>query len=554
MEIDIRRGESDVETALCPRAAVAWDAALTVGLALLALIVFAPAMRNGFVGYDDEIYLTANSRVQAGLTWGNVRWAFTTFHGSNWHPLTWLSHMGGWSLFGSAAFGHHLINVLLHAFNAALVFLALRALTRDRWPSAFAAAVFATHPLHVESVAWAAERKDVLSAFFVLWTLLAYARFVRTKRRLAYGGVVFSYAFALLAKPMAVTLPFVLLLMDYWPLGRRSEMERTPISRLFGEKAPLFVAALASCIVTLIAQAHGHAIARLDEIPLGARVANAVVSYWKYIGKTFWPMDLAVMYPHPSHAIGWIEGGAAGLALLLVTVIAAKAGRKRGYLIVGWLWFAGMLVPVIGIVQVGSQSMADRYMYLPLTGLTIMAAWGLRDGFGRWKQTPAVFAYAAAAALVALSAVTQANLRHWRDGRTLFSHAAAVTRDNAIAHYNLGTLELREGHVAAAERHLLEAVRINPGYADAHANLGALRLGRGDYAGARAHLEQALRCEPRDAVVLTNLAIVCLQTGLPTEAARHIEQALTVDPGYPAAVTLGKSLGLVVPPRIGAAK
>jgi hypothetical protein len=380
-------------------------------LAILTFIAYAPVLDAGFTNYDDDVYVTANYHVQHGLDGTSLRWAFTTTRAANWHPLTWISHTLDWSAFGDRPRGHHATSLLLHVANVAILFLLLGAMTRAWWPSALAAALFAVHPLHVESVAWIAERKDVLATFFGLLAIAGYARYAKAPSMSRMTVVVLLCAIGLLAKPMLVTLPFVLLLLDTWPLERRTSWRLRII-----EKLPLFALASASAFVTVWAQRQGGAVASLDRFPIELRLGNAAWSVVAYIEKTIWPRGLAVFYPHPgATVIPW--GAALGLLVICgVTGLAWWQRRRRPYVLVGWLWFLGTLVPVMGLVQVGKQGMADRYMDLPSIGLFVVVAWASAE-FGKRAVVPAV------AAVIALAVVTHAQATVWHDSITLFTHA-----------------------------------------------------------------------------------------------------------------------------------
>jgi len=409
---------------------------ILIGLLLTAAVfgIFRHSIKNDFVNFDDDKYVTCNTHVQAGLTKESVSWALTSVDAKNWHPLTWLSHMLDIQVYGSNPAGHHLTNVLLHVLNTLLLFLALNRMTGHVWRGAFVAALFGVHPLHVESVAWVAERKDVLSAFFWMLTMLAYVRYVEMPKPGRYPLVLLSFALGLMAKPMLVTLPFVLLLLDYWPLDR---LKLHSWWKLVVEKTPLFVFAAASSIVTYIVQSKGGAIGILEHLSLGARISNAVVSYMDYIGKMFWPRNLAVFYPYPVHGPPIWEIVGAGAALVCVSILVIRAGGRRPYLPVGWLWYLGTLVPVIGLVQVGRQAMADRYSYVPLIGLFIIVAWGVPDLASRKRW---ILAVAAGPALSALMLCTWFQVGVWRNNITFFEHALASTSDNYVAQNNLASI------------------------------------------------------------------------------------------------------------------
>ena len=457
-----------------------------------------PVINYGFINYDDPLYLTQNAHVQLGFTTESLLWALRDFGSSNWHPLTWLSHMTDWSLFGDNAGGHHGTSIALHAMNAILLFGFLRFMTGSIWRSACVAALFALHPLNVESVAWVAERKNLLSGFFGLWTLLFYALYIRRPGWKRYLPVFGACALGLTAKPMLVTLPFLLILLDYWP-GRRTigmfamaghssvpgeaPYPMRPISfyRLLSEKIPLIVLSVASIVVTLLAAERGGALKNLEHFPLTIRLGNALYAYAVYIGKIFQPLDLAVFYPHPGSLSLWRTAGA-GLLLTAVTALILRWYRERPYLCVGWFWFLGTLVPVIGLVQVGLQAMADRYVYFPLIGLLILLVWGAADLLGGRRAGLALLTGIMVILITTASIWTRQQVSYWQNSRTLFEHALAITGGNPIAHSNLAHALFGEGDWRGAEAHYREAIRIDPKYANAYDNLGAVlaRQGRID--------------------------------------------------------------------------
>lgn len=504
------------------------------------LLLFSRALNHGFLDCDDPDYVTQNVHVQAGLTWAGVRWAFTSDDAANWFPLTWLSHMLDWQLFGNNPRGHHATNILWHALSAAMAFLALRRLTKTFWTSAASAALFAWHPLRVESVAWIAERKDVLSAFFGLLTLWAYAVYVEKRRDRAAGARSFyalalaAFATGLLCKPMLVTLPCLLLLLDWWPLKRVGSGEK--ISSLLLEKTPFFLLTTASCIVTYQVQKAGNAVA--ESFGSGTRLANAVVSVGRYLEKFFWPFDLAVGYPHPAH---WATASVAGAALLLlaITAVALWQRRRRPWLLTGWLWFVGMLVPVIGVVQVGIQAMADRYTYLPMLGLQLALLWTLHE----LALPSAVRRFVPAAVALMLAgcvARTWNQLGVWRNSNTLYEHALAVTKDNYLAHSYLATTLLNEGHFDEAVLHFRRAVEIKPDYAAARYRLGVAleRMGRTDE--ALATYRELLKIRPNYAAAHYSVGVILLNRNQPAEAIPHLQAALRKKPDHDTAhVALG---------------
>ena len=462
---------------------------LLISAALIAFVaaVFSSVARHDFVQYDDPLLVTDNPHVKAGLTWDGIVWAFG--RGANvayWMPLTYLSHMIDVQVFGMRAGPAHVVNVVLHAINTALLYLLLRWMTGAVWSSAFVAVMFGVHPLHVESVAWIAERKDVLSGLFFLLTIAAHAWYVQKPSWRRYACVLAAFLLALMSKPIVVTLPAVLLLLDTWPLKRPRRWG------LVVEKVPLVGLAIAVSIVTVIAQQNAGAMRSLDQFPLSYRLTNAIVSYARYIGKTFWPTNLAVFYPAPPQWPATIVIASA-VVLVVITIIAIWQAKRRPYLIIGWLWFLGTMLPVIGIIQVGRQSMADRYSYLPHIGLFIMLAWLAAEAGPRWRGALAALAIVGTLA-ASLRSIDQ--LRHWRNNKTLFEHALAVTTDNPVANLQVGNIRFRERNFLDAERHYREALRIEESYALAHMNLAHLLVRRGQYDEAIAHYERALELNP----------------------------------------------------------
>lgn len=446
-------------------------------LFLLVAGIFLPAVTHDFITYDDPVYVTKNAHVTGGLTWANVRWAFHSTEASNWHPLTWLSHMADCQIFGLHPWGHHLTNVLLHAIDAVLLFVVLRKMTGALWRSLFVAALFGLHPLHVESVAWVAERKDVLSTAFWMLVLWAYARRVELARARGPGALIFYglallfFALGLMCKPMLVTLPCVLLLLDYWPLNRWDGSSTAARWALLAEKIPFFALSAAASAVTLYAQGSGGTVASTEDYPWPVRLANALIAYCRYLGKCFVPAKLAVFYPYFAEQPPLWETVLAGVLLAVITAAAVVLIRRRPYLLVGWLWFAGTLVPVIGLVQIGGQSMADRYSYVPLIGVFIMAAWAAGDATASWPHRRRGLGLAAGAVLVGCAALTSRQLSFWKDGSSLFRHALAVTENNWVAHANLSaTLSKSSASEASAE--FQETVRILAAFAETHDQKG----------------------------------------------------------------------------------
>lgn len=502
----------------------------------ITLAVFWPVIQNGFIGYDDFEYLVQNPHVATGLTWANIKWAFTAFYSSNWHPVTWISHMIDVQLFGAKTGWHHFISLLIHTTNTGLLFLLLNRMTGTIWRGALVAALFALHPLHVESVAWAAERKDVLSGFFFMLALLAYVGYVRSQeidRRekrgegrdldsvpsslfplpssMSYAFTLITFALGLMSKPMLVTLPFVLLLLDYWPLMRLNPNEKTGgfdvrhSLRLVIEKAPFFAMSGVSCVLTVLAQKQGGAVAPLEMLPFGARIENAIVAYFAYLQKMVWPSPLAVLYLRPEEWPLWQEvlGAILTIGLTLTALVLARIGLRR-YLTTGWLWYLGMLVPVIGVVQVGTQAYADRYTYLPLIGCFIILVWGGWELASRWRTGPVFASAAASLALIGAAVVSNQQVRLWKNTETLLTHCLQVTTNNYMAHNILG-VALSQTNFEEAQSHFLEALRLQPGYAEALQNLGVLLVWHGDFDQAKSYLDQAIRVKPSVAAVYGRL-------------------------------------------------
>jgi tetratricopeptide (TPR) repeat protein len=485
---------------------------LCLVLAAVNLALYGQLQDHEFIHYDDYEYVVENPHLRCGLTLRGITWALTTGYAGNWHPLTWLSHMLDCQLYGLNPKGHHLSSLLLHIINTLLLFLVLKRMTGALWRSAFAAALFAFHPLHVESVAWVSERKDVLSTLFWMMTLWAYVRYVE---RPAIGRYMLSLLFfflGLTAKPMLVTLPFVLLLMDYWPLARfqfgtlkEGESLRaggTPVDthpwriagRLLWEKVPFLVLAASSSVVTFLVQREWGTMPSL--IPLKIRAANALYSYALYMGKMIWPQNLAVFYPHPGNTLTLWQWGGAALLLASISLLAVMAARQIPYLIMGWLWYLGTLVPVIGFIQVGSQAMADRYTYVPLIGLFVIISWGVHRLAGKSPLLKGIVSVFAIFAMTGLFVSTMRQVSTWKDGKTLFEHALAVTSRNVLAHNNLGNALAREGKQEEAAYHFAEALRFSPHDATAHNNLGNALVELGRIEEAVAHYTEALRIRP----------------------------------------------------------
>jgi tetratricopeptide (TPR) repeat protein len=554
-------------------------------LVVITWLVFGQTIAHDFVNFDDHVYVYDNPLITKGITLKGLIAAFTHPHARNWHPLTTISHMLDCQLFGLKAGGHHFSNVLLHTVAVLLLFAVLREMTGTLWRSAFVAAVFATHPLHVESVAWVAERKDVLSAVFFMLTLGAYVRYVCAPSIARYLSVAALFALGLMSKPMLVTLPFVLLLLDYWPLkrgqpsgvrGQKSKISNagSTITKLILEKIPLFALSAISCAVTLLAQKQNAG--SIDQLPFMWRLNNAFVSYVDYIWEMFWPTRLAVFYPHPNNRLPVWEIILAIAFLLAVTAAALVLRKKMQYVLTGWFWFLGMLMPVMGFVQVGEQARADRYTYLPQIGLYLLIVWAITDLMAFWKGRRAFFAVATPMIIAALSWCAFLQTSYWKSSERLWTHALAVTSGNDVAHNNLGFLFLRRGELdnaishfqtalnirstnaethynlgaalihnnlgnALARKgladdaitHYQEAVKLRPDYADAYYNFGSVLLQEGRIDEAITQWQKALAIQPNDGEVYTSLGNALLQKGSVKEAIDHYQQAVQIAPQDP---------------------
>ena len=517
-----------------------WVVAICIALAGVTWSVFGQTLRYNFINYDDDLYIYENPNIVSGLTRPAILWAFTHTHAGNWHPLTSLSHMLDCEVYGLNASGHHLTNVLLHTLAVVLLFLFLQKVTGAPWRSAFVAAVFAVHPLRVESVAWIAERKDVLSGVFFMLTLLAYARYVSGERSLLrYLLVAFFFALGLMAKPMLVTLPLVLLLLDYWPLCRFGShslgtdanfARRSTFSRLVAEKIPLFLMSLLSSLVTWWAQ---RAFMRsTGEIPLVLRAENAIVSYVRYLRQLLWPADLAPFYPHPQATLPLLLVIAAAVLLVAISAIVLCYRRKRPYLITGWGWYLIMLLPVIGLVQVGEQALADRYTYLPQIGIVLAITWTAADATACIRQLQRFVAFTAVAVTVTLAWCACHQTRYWRNSESLWVQTLAVTENNDLAHNNLGSVWLKSGRVDDAIREYQAALKITPDSPLARNNLGSAFLKQGKVAEAIQEFRRVLSRDPQSIRGRFNLAGALLRSGRATEAVAEYEKVLAIKPDF----------------------
>ena len=524
-------------------------------LAALTFVVYSRALRNGFIDYDDRAYITENSHVRAGLTLDTVRWAFSTYTAGNWHPLTWISHAMDVQLFGLQPAGHHFVSILFHALNTVLLFLLLWKATGYRGRSFVVAALFAVHPLNVECIAWAAERKSVLSALFFFLAIGAYGWYAKRPSVVRYIGCAALFALGLLAKPMAITLPCVLLLLDYWPLQRVESLTSPapgpaiPQKKLISlalEKIPLLLLCAASAVTTLIAQSRAQAVLPLTNVPLISRVENAICSYFLYLVKAWWPVNLGIFYPESTPEL-WLVLFSA-LFLCAVSAWVWRERKEYPYLIVGWLWYLGTLVPMIGLVQVGLQAMADRYAYLPLVGISVMAVWGLADAAESIRPPVLLLKLQTATVtvvLVAFSFLTWCQIKFWRDPISLWSRAIEVTSNNYVAEANLGVALSNRGSYDEALTHFSNAVRIRPGEAKPHIAMASILLER-DPQSSIQHSQAALQFtkDPVDLIAIyTNLGMAYLQTGELTDAANSFQQVLQREPSNkPAMLALGKIL------------
>jgi tetratricopeptide (TPR) repeat protein len=534
-------------------------------LIVLTSIAYLGLNEHSFINYDDNVYVTTNSRVQTGLSWKNVAWAFTTTSAANWHPLTWLSHMLDCELFGLNPAGHHLTSLFVHTANVVMLFWLLQLMTGALWQSALVAALFAVHPINVESVAWVAERKNVLSTLLWLVTTCAYVWYARKPAWGRYLVVCVSFAGAIMCKPMVVTLPFTLLLLDYWPLGRlkqaasEAEVEKPGLpnrrsrqteakrsypmrsmSQLLLEKLPLLLLVAGSSLITLKAQKSGGAVGSLETFPLLIRLENALVSYATYLRDVIWPFQLAVFYPHPGHLLPAWQVVVSSLMLAAISALAIALAKGSRYLPAGWFWYLGTLIPVIGIVQVGLQSHADRYAYIPLIGIFIIAVWSAFDWAKGRRLRVTLLAVSSAAVLIALTVITRIQSSYWQNGITLFQHALSVTEKNYVADNDLGELFAQQGRLDEAARHFASALEINPRFAQARHNMGMMLVQRGKLDEAIDEFSKAVEIDPRFADAYNKLGAALASKGRLDEAAANFSKALEVDPAYaPAHANLG---------------
>ena len=557
---------------------------ICIFLVVTTFFVYSQVQDHQFINYDDQVYVTENLKVKSGLTRESVHWAFTTSHFSQWHPMTWLSHMLDYQLYGSNPKGHHLVNLFFHIANSLILFMVLLRMTGALWQSGFVAAMFALHPLNVESVAWIAERKNVLSTLFWLLTMWAYIRYAQKTNLTRYCLIVLFFTFGLMSKPMLVTLPFALLLMDYWPLGRlklgqkkgnsgiaeKYTDKRSVILRLVYEKIPLFLLAAGSSVVTFIVQKSGGNVQAMEVFSSSARFTNAMVSCLEYLEKTVWPKGLAIFYPHPGNALAVWKGILCGVALVGITVIAIRLIRKAPYFIVGWFWYLGTLVPVIGIVQVGTQAMADRYAYVPLIGIFIIVAWGLPELMAKWRYKQKALSISAGILIPTLMTITWVQVSHWKNSITIFKHAIRVTDkqypnfavahnnlgnalsaeqkfeegisqyktaiklkpDFAMPYYNLGNALSAEQKIEEAISHYKTAIKLQVDFAEAHYNLGNALSAERKMEEAIFHYLIAIKLKPDFAEAHYNLGNIFLTMRETEEAIFHYKMAVKLKPDF----------------------
>jgi protein O-mannosyl-transferase len=523
---------------------------LCLTLAIVTLSVYLQVGSHQFISFDDYQYVRDNPHVSSGITGKNVLWALTSVEASNWHPVTWISHMADVQFFGMSPRYHHLTNVAIHIASSLLLLLLLLRCTGSPWRSSFVAALFALHPLHVESVAWVAERKDVLSAFFGILTLFFYSGYVAKRKPGRYLLALFSFLLGLMSKPMLVTLPIIMLLMDYWPLGRyRQEDQKKSARQLLGEmpslvkeKIPFLALTLPSVVLTIYAQHQGGSVAGLKEIPLLLRTGNALVAYVKYLGKILWPSDLAIFYPLPAALPLWQVIGSL-LVLALLSAVAIRGGRRYPYLALGWFWFLITLLPVIGLIQVGGQSMADRYTYLPSIGLFIVAAWGVPDLAVRWRYREGILALLAGVAIIGSAATTWKQLAYWQDGVSLYRHSLQVTSSNHLVNFNLAVDLTEKGDLDGAIQAYRASLEGNTFISEAHNNLGFVLAKKGDWDAAIKEYQTSLWMNPKDTRSLLNLGDAFSRQGDLKSAIKQYRQVLALTPdNTDASINLGNAL------------
>lgn len=509
---------------------------------MAVIAVYGQVIQSQFVSLDDYLHVVDNPQVRKGITLQGLRWAFTTNHAGNWQPMTWLSHMLDCELYGLNPAGHHMTNLQFHILNTLLLFFVLLQMTGAVWRSAFTAALFAIHPLHVESVAWISERKDVLSAFFGLLAIIAYQGYVKKLYIMNYSLVMLFFCLGLMAKPMLVTLPFVLLLLDYWPLNRfqhskqalqsdiRVSLQKQRLFRLILEKIPLLIPVAISILLTLWSQKSYQAIRSLEIYPVNIRIANAMVTYVLYIIKGFWPVNLAVFYPHPAGTLQWSQMFGAAFLIIVASIWAVRMSRRYAYLAVGLFWYLGTLIPVIGLIQVGEQGMADRYTYIPLIGIFIIIAWGVADLVDKWGYKKMILGIAAGMSIFSLAVVAWVQVGYWKNNMTLFKRAINVTKYNWLAHNSLGVALSKSGKFDEAMYHFHKALSIRPKDAMAYNNLGSTLAMKGELDGAVLNFKKAVAIAPRYVNALDNLGKALFSQKKYEEAGFYYRRSLQIKP------------------------
>jgi tetratricopeptide (TPR) repeat protein len=524
--------------------------AICIFLMVATFCIYSQVQDHEFINYDDGLYITNNLNVQAGLTSESISWAFTTFHTGQWYPVTWFSHMLDYQLYGLHAKGHHLTSLFLHITSALILFIVLFRMTGAIWQSAFVAAMFAFHPLNVESVAWIAERKNVLSTLFWLLTMWAYIYYAEKPTLKRYGLVFLFFTLGLMSKPMLVTLPFVLLLLDYWPLRRfqfgqergdneiseKNTAKRSEAFRLVLEKVPLFLLTVGLSIVTFSAQKSSGYMSYAENLTFSTRLINAMVSYLEYLGKMVWPENLAMFYPHPGNTLAAWKGILCCIVLVGITIISIRLIKKTPYFTVGWFWYLGTLVPVIGIVQVGGVAMADRYAYVPLIGIFIIVAWGVPELISKWRYKGKVLSVSAGIIIFALLITTWKQVSHWKSSITIFKHAIRVTDKKypnfSLVYNNLGIALFADGKNEEAISHYKMAIKTNPAHDLPYYNMGVALSGKKKNDEAIFHYKLAIKLNPDFTNAHYNLGIILLQRGAMKEAVYHFREAVRLRPEF----------------------
>jgi tetratricopeptide (TPR) repeat protein len=522
---------------------VRFEFVISLFLILAILVVYYQTKNYDFVLLDDDVYITHNPFVAGGWSSENIKWAFSNSHGGFWIPLTWLTYIIDSQLHGLNAGYYHITNLIFHILNSLLLFFIFRQMTGDIWQSGFIAALFAVHPVHVESVAWVSERKDLLFAFFWLLTMWSYLHYVKRPSTRRYSLVILLFVAGLMSKPMIVTLPFVLLLCDYWPL-KRFQLKKYPqadaiypkisVPKMILEKVPLIILSIGASVLTFLQQqAHG-AVSSLENSPINLRMANVLVSYVKYLAKMVWPHDLTAIYPFPPSIPFWHVAGAC-LLLAFIFLLAIKHFTRRPYLAIGWLWFVGTLVPVIGIIKIGSHAMADRYTYMPFIGLYIVIAWGVPEILSQFRYKKVVLVSAAVALIAGLMLTAKIQTSYWANSIRLFTHAIEVTQDNFLAHRNLGLALSYRGELDKAFWHFKQALRINPKSARSYNDIGTYLMLKGKYDDSIGYFKKALFFQPNFSKAHNNIGLVLMAKKNYAEAIGHFQKALRADPNFASA-------------------